>query len=80
MRGCIRKWWQSAAIHRSTLVLRGHAVAQLVEALRYKPAGRGFDSRRCRGSHSGPGVDSDYNRNEYQDYLQRGGGTKAAGA
>ena len=24
---------------------RGHAVAQLVEALRYKPEGRGFDSR-----------------------------------
>jgi len=23
----------------------GHAVAQLVEALRYKPEGRGFDSR-----------------------------------
>ena len=23
----------------------GHAVAQLVEALRYKPKGRGFDSR-----------------------------------
>jgi hypothetical protein len=29
-------------IHSST---RGHAVAQLVEALRYKPKGRGFDSR-----------------------------------
>ena len=28
------KWW-------------GHAVAQLVEALRYKPEGRGFDSRWC---------------------------------
>jgi len=26
---------------------RGHAVAQLVKALRYKPEGRGFDSRRC---------------------------------
>jgi hypothetical protein len=25
----------------------GHAVAQLVEALRYKPEGRGFDSRCC---------------------------------
>ena len=24
-------------------VMRGHAVAQLVEALRYKPEGRGFD-------------------------------------
>jgi hypothetical protein len=25
----------------------GHAVAQLVEALCYKPKGRGFDSRWC---------------------------------
>ena len=25
----------------------GHSVAQLVEALRYKPEGRGFDSRWC---------------------------------
>ena len=25
----------------------GHAVAQLVQALRYKPEGRGFDSRWC---------------------------------
>ena len=25
----------------------GHAVAQLVEALRYKPKGRGLDSRWC---------------------------------
>jgi hypothetical protein len=28
-------------------VLRGHAVAQLVEALRYKPEGRAFGSRWC---------------------------------
>ena len=26
---------------------KGHAVAQLVEALRYMPEGRGFDSRWC---------------------------------
>jgi len=25
----------------------GYAVAQLAEALRYKPEGRGFDFRRC---------------------------------
>jgi hypothetical protein len=25
----------------------GYVVAQLVEALRYKPGGRGFDFRRC---------------------------------
>ena len=29
----------------------GHAVVQLVEALRYKPEGRGFDSR-CRWNFS----------------------------
>jgi hypothetical protein len=30
-----------------TTASNGHAVAQLVEALRYKPEGRGFDSRWC---------------------------------
>ena len=44
----------------------GHAVAQLVEALRYKPEGRGFDSF---WPHYGPGVDSASNRNEYQEYF-----------
>jgi hypothetical protein len=28
-----------------TINMRGHAVAQLAEALRYKPEGRGIDSR-----------------------------------
>ena len=28
-------------------LLWGHAVAQLVETLPYKPEGRGFDSRLC---------------------------------
>jgi hypothetical protein len=27
-------------------------VAQMVEALRYKPEGRGFDSRRCHWNSS----------------------------
>ena len=31
---------------------RGHAVAQLVEALRYKSEGRGFDSRWCHWNFS----------------------------
>jgi hypothetical protein len=31
-----------------TICGRGHAVAQLVEALCYKPESRGFDSRLCR--------------------------------
>jgi hypothetical protein len=44
----------------------GHAVAQLVEALRYKPENRGFDSRWCYWNfsltqsfrpHYRPGVD-----------------------
>ena len=29
------------------IIIWGHAVAQLVEALLYKPEGRGFDSRWC---------------------------------
>jgi hypothetical protein len=33
---------------------KGPAVAQLVEALRYKPAGRGFNSRWCHGNFSFP--------------------------
>ena len=31
---------------------RRHAVMRLVEALRYKPEGRGFDSRWCLGNFS----------------------------
>jgi hypothetical protein len=54
----------------------------MVKALRYKPAGRGFDSQWCHWnfscqSHYGPGVDSASNRNEYQVYFL---GVKAAGA
>jgi hypothetical protein len=68
-----------------TLFAVGHAVAQLVEALRYKPEGRGFDSRWCHWNfsltksfrpHYGPGVDSAFKRNEYQEYLL---GVMAAG-
>jgi hypothetical protein len=59
---------------------------QLVEALRYKPEGRGFDSRWFHWNfsltyffqpHYGPGFDSASNRNEYQEYFL---GVKAAGA
>jgi hypothetical protein len=41
---------------------------QLVEALRYKPEGRRFDSRwgLSLQPHYGPEVDSASNRNEYQ--------------
>jgi hypothetical protein len=64
----------------------GHAVAQLFEALRYKPEGRGFNSRWCHWnfsltyffwSQSVPGVDLASNRNEYQEYFL---GVKAASA
>jgi len=64
----------------------GHVVTLLVEAMRYKPEGRGFDSRWCHWNfpliyffwpHYGPGVDSASNRNEYQEYFL---GVKAAGA
>jgi hypothetical protein len=34
------------------LIPWGHAVAQLVEALRYKPEGREFDSRWCNWNFS----------------------------
>jgi len=58
------------------------AVAQLVKALRYKPEGRGFDSRWCHRNFSltydyGSGVDSASSRNEYQEYFLE---VKAAGA
>jgi len=58
----------------------------MVEALRYKPEGRGFDSRWCYWIFSltlsfrlyyGPGVDSASNRNEYQKFFLE---VKAAGA
>ena len=60
-------------------------LAQLVEALRYKPEGRGLDSRWCQNfsltqsfqPHHGPRVDSTSKRNEYQEYFLGG---KAAGA
>jgi hypothetical protein len=35
-----------------TLVSSGHVVAQLVEALRYKPEGCGFDSGWCHWNFS----------------------------
>jgi len=53
----------------------GHAVAQLVEALRYKPEGRGFDT--ILRPHYGPRVDSASNRNKYQEYFLE---VKVAGA
>jgi hypothetical protein len=57
---------------RSMYVWRGHAVVLMVEALRYKPEGRGFSSFR---PHYVLGIDSASNRNEYQEYQR----VKAAG-
>jgi hypothetical protein len=62
----------------------GHAVAQLVEALRYKSEGRGFNSRwfywifslTFFRPHYARWVDSAFNRNEYQECFV---GLKAAG-
>ena len=58
----------------------------VVKALRYKPAGRRFDSQWCHWnstvtysfrSHYGPGVNSASNKNEYQVYFL---GVNVAGA
>jgi hypothetical protein len=66
----------------------GHAVVQLVEALRYKPERREFDSRWCHWNfsftlsflpHYGPGVDSASNRNEYQEYFLESKGGRCVG-
>ena len=66
----------------------GYAVAHLVETLRYKPEGRGFDSRWCHWSlsltlpfrpHYGPGVDLASNRNEYQEYFLGDKGGRCVG-
>ena len=70
------------------ILAMGHAVAQLVEVLRYKPEGRGFDSRWCHWTfsltqsfrpHCGPEVDSASNRNEYQVYFLGAKGGRCAG-
>jgi len=69
-----------------TLLHLLHVAVQLVEALRYNPEGRGFDSQWSHWNfsltkfyrpHYGPGFDSAYNRNEYQGYFL---GVTAAGA
>ena len=65
-----------------------HIVAQLVDALRYKPERRGFDTLWCQWDfsltwsfrpHCGPGVDSTTNRNEYQEYFLGGKGSRCVG-
>jgi hypothetical protein len=41
-----------AARDFDAVLIMTHAVAQLFEALRYKPEGRGFDSRWCHWNFS----------------------------
>jgi hypothetical protein len=57
-------------------------------AIRYKPEGRGFDSRWCHWNfsltyflrrHYVPGVDSASNRNDYQEYFLAGKGDRSVG-
>ena len=63
-------------------------MALLIEALRYKPEGRGFDAGWCQWNFSltysfrpqyGPGLDSASNRNEYQEYCLGGKGGRCVG-
>jgi len=58
----------------------GYAGVQLVEALCYKPEGRGFDPRWCHWDfsmdlpfqpHYDPRVESAPKRNKYQEYFLR---------
>ena len=71
-----------------SLLGMGQALTQLVKALRYKPQGRGFDSRWCHRKfsltwsfrpHYGPGAESASNRNEYQEYILWGKGGRCVG-
>jgi len=46
---CFREMYTFSAINcMSPSTHSGHEMAQLVEAMHYKPEGRGFDSRLCR--------------------------------
>jgi hypothetical protein len=55
----------------------GHAVALLVDALLYKPAGRGFIGNFPGRNPSG--ADSAVIRNEYQEYFLGGRGVRCRG-
>jgi hypothetical protein len=80
-----RRWtWKKTVVpclRVLSQLYNGHAVAQVVGALRYKPKGREFDSRCCHWNFSltwsfwpqhGPGADTASNRSEYQEYFLRG--------
>jgi hypothetical protein len=59
----------------------GYALPQLVEALRYKPEGRGLYSRwgHWNFSRSGSVVGSASSGNEYQGYVLKRGGERVGG-
>ena len=74
----------------SALISRhwGHAVAQLVEALLYKPEGCRFDFRWFHWNfaltesfrlHYDPGVEPGSNRNEHKEYFLGGKGDRCVG-
>ena len=80
--------YQKFNIYYHFVIGMGPAVAQVDEALRYKPEGRGFDSRCCHWNFSltysflhlyGPGVNSASNRNENQEYFLEGKGGRCVG-
>jgi hypothetical protein len=54
-------------------------VEQLVEVLRYKPEGRGFDPRWYQWNFSLIEVASASNRNEHQEYFLGGKGGRCVG-
>jgi hypothetical protein len=78
MRYCVSStFWKSYVFWKINLN-SGARGGVVVKALRYKPAGRGFDSRWCQWnfsvtqsfrSHYDPEIDSASNRNEYQVYF-----------
>jgi hypothetical protein len=66
----------------------GYVVEQLVEALRYKPEGCEIDPRLCHWNfpltlsfrpYYGPGVGTDSNKNECQEYFQADKGGRCLG-
>ena len=76
-RGEFRRGWQNC-LFRSIIICMGvqYREAQLVEALRYEPEGRGFDFRWCHWNFSlkrsfrppdGPADESASNWNKYRD-------------
>jgi hypothetical protein len=86
----VRKNCLSGILQKMKLLLSiailGDRGSTVLKVLRYKLEGHWFDPRWCNGvfhwhksfwSHYGPGVETAFNRNEYQEYFL---GVNAAGA